>query len=238
MSFDPFRERGIPLDRQTRTWSELNVEPYKTEAVHPYTRCRVILMNEIEVEAAMFGHQFNRHSSDLQLKQTLAQVRRLEQQKAVNWRLPAQENTLEVTIGYEQVAVDLTAWLARNEPDPYLTQVYDFGLLEDFDHHTSSSHQLMSALRTGVLMRDHQGLEMPTTLQSRHASMLDNLNQATDEDFDNRYLEQQKLAHAETATLLSGYAAKGDNPQLCSVARSALPMVQRHAAMVERIGRH
>jgi rubrerythrin len=136
MSFDPFRERGIPLDRQTRSWAELNVTPYKTEAVHPYTRCRVILMNGIEVEAAMFGHQFNRHTSDLQLKQTLAQVRRLEQQqqKAVNWLLPAQENALEVTIGYEQVAVDLTAWLARNEPDPYLKQVYDFGLLEDFDH--------------------------------------------------------------------------------------------------------
>jgi hypothetical protein len=32
------------------------------------------------------------------------------------------------------VAVDLTAWLAQNEPDPYLKQVYDFALLEDFDH--------------------------------------------------------------------------------------------------------
>ena len=35
---------------------------------------------------------------------------------------------------YEQVAVDLTAWVARSEPDPYLKQAYQFGLLEDFDH--------------------------------------------------------------------------------------------------------
>ena len=122
MPFNPLTERGLPLDRQLRSWSELNVQPYRTESVHPYTRCRTILMNGVEVEAAMFSHQFNRNTSDVKLKQILAQVRRIEQQqqKAVNWLLPAQENVLEVTIGYEQVAVDLTAWLARNEPDPYL----------------------------------------------------------------------------------------------------------------------
>jgi hypothetical protein len=32
------------------------------------------------------------------------------------------------------VAVDLTAWVARMEPDPYLKQAYEFGVLEDFDH--------------------------------------------------------------------------------------------------------
>jgi len=32
------------------------------------------------------------------------------------------------------VAVDLTAWVARMEPDPYLRQAYEFGVLEDFDH--------------------------------------------------------------------------------------------------------
>ena len=31
---------------------------------------------------------------------------------------PGEQTPLETTIGYEQVAVDLTAWLARNEPDP------------------------------------------------------------------------------------------------------------------------
>ncbi len=41
---------------------------------------------------------------------------------------------LETTIAYEQVAVDLTSWVARMEPDPYLQQAYQFGVLEDFDH--------------------------------------------------------------------------------------------------------
>jgi hypothetical protein len=138
MTFNPLTERGLPLDRQLRSWSELNVEPYDTRAVDPYTRCRVIVMNGIEVESIIFSHNFNRNCADVELKQRLQMVRRIEQQqqKAVNWLIPgeAQENVIEVTIGYEQVAVDLTAWLARNEPDPYLRQVYEFGLLEDFDH--------------------------------------------------------------------------------------------------------
>ncbi len=136
MSFNPLKERGIPLEKQLRNWSELNVAPYDTRAVHPYTRCRVIAMNGIEVEAIMNSHQFNRHTADTGIKQNLAMVRRIEQQqqKAVNWLLPSDESTLERTIGYEQVAVDLTSWLARHEPDPYLKKVYDFALLEDFDH--------------------------------------------------------------------------------------------------------
>jgi hypothetical protein len=138
MPFNPLAERGLPLERQLRSWSELNVDPYDTRAVHPYTRCRVIVMNGIEVESIIFSHNFNRHCSDVELKQRLPMIRRIEQQqqKAVNWLIPgeAQENVVEVTIGYEQVAVDLTAWLARHEPDPYLKQVYEFGLLEDFDH--------------------------------------------------------------------------------------------------------
>jgi hypothetical protein len=52
----------------------------------------------------------------------------------VNWLLPGLASVLETTIAYEQVAVDLTAWVARMEPDPYLKQAYEFGVLEDFDH--------------------------------------------------------------------------------------------------------
>jgi hypothetical protein len=112
------------------------VAPYSTTEVHPYTRCRVIAMNGIEVEAIINSHQMARHTVDAGLKQKLALVRRIEQQqqKAVNWLIPGDESVIAVTIGYEQVAVDLTAWLARHEPDPYLKKVYDFGLLEDYDH--------------------------------------------------------------------------------------------------------
>ncbi len=136
MGFNPLVERGIPLAKQTRNWAELNVQPFDKRSVHPYTRARVIVMNGIEIESIMSSHQFARHTDNWGVKTTLAEVRRIEQQqqKAVNWLIPGDETALETTLGYEQVAVDLTAALARNEPDPYIRSVLEFGLLEDFDH--------------------------------------------------------------------------------------------------------
>jgi rubrerythrin len=63
-------------------------------------------------------------------------VRRVEQhqQTMVNWLLPADLSPIETTIGFEQVAIEVTASVALREPDSYLAQVYRFGLLEDFDH--------------------------------------------------------------------------------------------------------
>lgn len=86
MSFNPLKEKGIPIEKQIRNWSALNVTPYHKKEVHPYTRTRIIFMNGIEVEGAMFSHQFARHTSDPDLKKKLALSRRVEQQqqKAVN----------------------------------------------------------------------------------------------------------------------------------------------------------
>ena len=56
------------------------------------------------------------------------------QQTLVNWMNPPDQSPLETTIGFEQVAIEVTAHVAATEPDPYMAQVYRFGLLEDFDH--------------------------------------------------------------------------------------------------------
>ncbi|MHA6795579.1 hypothetical protein ACVGVM_18975 [Pseudonocardia bannensis] len=136
MSFNPLTEKGIPLDRQIRNWRELDVEPIDPDDADPYTKCRIITMNAIEVESVFFCHHLNRFCTDRAIREQLAHSRYIEQQqqKVVNWLLPGTQSVLETTISYEQQAVDLTAWLARNEPDPYLKQSYDFGVLEDFDH--------------------------------------------------------------------------------------------------------
>ena len=93
-------------------------------------------MNGIEVEAAIFKHEFARMCPDMDVKKQLALSRRLEQQqqKMINWLIPADESAIESTIGYEQLAVALTAVLGQKLSNPYLKQVFDFGLLEDFDH--------------------------------------------------------------------------------------------------------
>jgi hypothetical protein len=136
MAFKPFQEKGMPLEKQIFSWPEINVQPYNKYEVDPYTRCRVILMNGIEIDAALFKHEFGRHSLNLDLSRQIAMMRKIEQeqQKMINCLIPGDESTLESTIGYEQLAVDLTAFLANTVPNAYAKQVYDFGLLEDFDH--------------------------------------------------------------------------------------------------------
>ena len=125
----------MPLEEQEFDWKELAGLPYSKLDADAFSRVRVILMNGIESEALRFQHAMAR-SNDGELRRALALVRRTEQhqQTLVNWLNPADQSPLETTIGYEQVAIEVTSHLAQHEPDPYLAQVYRFGLLEDFDH--------------------------------------------------------------------------------------------------------
>ena len=130
------KEKGIALDKQVKTWHDIVKRPFNRDLADCYTRTRQILMNGIEVEAWGFKHSFVRNLDDLELKKTLVSIRRIEdmQQSTMNWLTPYKQTVLDTTLGYEQVAVDLTAWLAQNEADPYVRETFDFGLLEDFDH--------------------------------------------------------------------------------------------------------
>jgi hypothetical protein len=134
MSLDLMKEKGVGLDEQKFNWRDLAGVPTSKLDSDAFTRVRIILMNGIESEALRFQHACARMNKELQL--ALARVRRIEQhqQTMVNWLLPADLSPLETTIGFEQVAIEVTASVAEHEPDPYLAQVFRFGLLEDFDH--------------------------------------------------------------------------------------------------------
>ena len=133
---NPFELKPMKVEDGISDWAGIYPKPYDKNAVDPYTRIRIILMNGIEVEQVFFKHQFHRNCPDNDLRRELALSRRVEQQqqKRINWLKPIDETQLETTIGYEHVAVDLTAWLAQNEPDAYVKKALDFALLEDFDH--------------------------------------------------------------------------------------------------------
>jgi len=133
---NPFEVKTKPADRYYMDWQKLYPRPYDKNEVDPYTRLRIILMNGTEYEANWFSHQFHRHCTNNDLRRELAVLRRTEQQqqKRIACLKPIDESILETTIGYEQLAVDLTAILAQREPDAYVVQVMNLALLEDFDH--------------------------------------------------------------------------------------------------------
>ncbi len=134
MQIDLLKDKGTPVEQQRFTWRELVQSPYSKLDADAFTRVRVILMNGIESEALRFGHACARMNREL--RHPLALIRRIEQhqQTLINWLHPAEQTPLETTIGFEQVAIEVTAAVASKEPDGYLAQVYRFGLLEDFDH--------------------------------------------------------------------------------------------------------
>lgn len=136
VSMNPFLEKPMKLSDSFKDWKAIYPKPYNKNEVDPYTKTRIILVNGAEFEAVWFGHQFSRNCPDNDLRRAIAVTRRMEQQqqKVISVLKPADETILETTISYEQLAVDLTAVLAKREPNKRVKMALDFALLEDFDH--------------------------------------------------------------------------------------------------------
>ena len=133
---NPFEFKSKDINDYFFDWQKMYLKPYDKNKVSPFTKVRVILMNGTEFESNWFLHQFARHCNNQDLKRTIAIVREQEQQqqKRIASLKPKNENMLETTIAYEQLAVELTAILAQNETDKNNINALNFALLEDFDH--------------------------------------------------------------------------------------------------------
>ena len=133
---NPFEVNVKPLEENFMNWEKMYPKQYNKKTTSPYTKVRIILMNGTEFESNWFLHQFARNCNDNELKREIALIRNQEQQqqKRISCLKPLNENMLEETIAYEQLAIDLTAILAQNETCPNTKAALDFALLEDFDH--------------------------------------------------------------------------------------------------------
>ncbi len=133
---NPFLHKPTPVFASIQNFEQIYPQSYNKNEVDPYTKTRIILMNGTEFEANWFSHNFARHVTDNDLRRELALTRYIEKQQQLKISLlkPCNESPLEHTIGYEQLAVDLTAELAKREKDCHVKKALDFALLEDFDH--------------------------------------------------------------------------------------------------------
>ena len=136
MSFNPLDIKPVKSDKWFEDWKKLYPKAYDKMESDPYTKVRIILMNGTEFEQNWFYHNFARHCPNNDLRRDIALIRRSEQQqqKKISYLKPKDETALEHAIGYEQLAIDLTAIMARREKDAYVKKSLDFALLEDFDH--------------------------------------------------------------------------------------------------------
>ena len=133
---NPFLENTEDIEDYYLNWNSMYPKSYNKKTVSPFTKVRIILMNGTEFESNWFLHQMARNIDNQDLKREIARVRLQEQQqqKRISCLKPTNENMLESTISYEQLAIELTAILAQNCKCKNTKAALDFALLEDFDH--------------------------------------------------------------------------------------------------------
>ena len=133
---NPFYEKDAISVEKFASVDDYSPKAYDKHTTSPYTKTRIILLNGAEFEQSWFLHQFHRNCNNNDLRREIALIRRHEQQqqKIISALKPIDETDLETTIGYEQLAVDLTAILAKHVKDDYVKNALNFALLEDFDH--------------------------------------------------------------------------------------------------------
>lgn len=196
MSLDIRRERGTPLERQALDWKDLVRVPYSKLDDEAFTRVRVLLLTAVEAEAVRFQHAAARMDRDLQGE--LARVRRIEhfQHTQLVCLTPPDQSALETALGVEQLLLEVTAELARREPDPGLAKVQRFGLLEHLDHlfRYAALHDRLEGQDANDILQSETDITpgRPTPAQHRHP--LDDLRHP----YDRRTAAPASRLHAYT----------------------------------------
>jgi hypothetical protein len=124
--FDPLDHPGLPVDRHTRHWHELDVQPVDARATDLYTRYRITAMEALEAAAARFDRQLTRRTWDADARRSVGSLGQFaaDRQHHVAALQPRAQSALETAVGRERAALDLVTWVARNESDPARSHAY------------------------------------------------------------------------------------------------------------------
>lgn len=96
------------------------------------------------------------------------------------------------------------------------------------DAHTTSSMEL-KPLAAGAMVTP------PTELDNHFMGQLDQLRNASVEDFDDTYIDQQTEAHENTLSLMQDFAANGSDPSLKAFAQKMAPVVEGHLTQIRAL---
>jgi predicted outer membrane protein/sporulation protein YlmC with PRC-barrel domain len=92
--------------------------------------------------------------------------------------------------------------------------------------HTAASEKLKTAA---------QGQTVPTNLDQEHAQMLQQLQQASGNDFSRSYVQMQFDGHQKAVALFESYAQNGDNAQLKEFAQQTVPTLREHFQQITQL---
>ena len=98
------------------------------------------------------------------------------------------------------------------------------------DAHSKTTEELK-----GIVASEKINVDLPTKLDAKHQKLIDDLNAASNADFDKTYAKQQVDGHQEAVDLFNSYAKKGDNAALKAFAQKTLPVIQQHLDAAKKL---
>ncbi len=107
--------------------------------------------------------------------------------------------------------------------------------VREFARAMIADHEKMSSELRSFIGGTNSPQMPPESLDTVHQTLIDHLNGAFDEDFDRRYIAQQKIAHKEAITLFKAYHHTARDDGLRNLAGLALPVLEQHMQMVHKL---
>jgi putative membrane protein len=132
-------------------------------------------------------------------------------------------NTVAISDMFEVQAGRLAADQAQ------LSAIKAFGkrMVED---HSKTTDQLKSLVKNNDIKA-----ELPTSLDDKHQSKLDDLKGLSGSEFDRTYIDGQVQAHEKAVSLFQAYFDSGDNKKLKQWAQTTLPTLKDHLKQAETL---
>lgn len=130
MDIDLLNDKGTPLERQVFARREVTISAHELDV---FSRVRGILMNAVEAEQDRFLRACGRANDGIQL--SLAKVRWVEmhQRMFIDWAMPSGQSLLRTAVDLQQAGVEISAAIARAEPDASFAWIFRHGLLDDLE---------------------------------------------------------------------------------------------------------
>ena len=107
--------------------------------------------------------------------------------------------------------------LERSQSEPVKRFAQDM-----IDAHSKTTTDLKGTLPPSTVQM------LPADLDIDHQNMIQELRNASDEDFDRLYLAQQREAHEQALALFRSYADNGTEARLKQFAQDTLPAIESH----------
>lgn len=77
--------------------------------------------------------------------------------------------------------------------------------------------------------------KMPKELDAKHQTLIKQLNESSEPDFDKLYAKMQTQAHQEAVGLFGDYASSGNEATIKQFAAKTLPILEEHYSMIKMI---